>query len=535
MLKELRCNKLIKEKLEFNEGLNALIGPNDGANSIGKSSVLMLIDFAFAGDDFIKLSSDIIDNVGIISIEMDFSFEGIIYKFSRATNDPSVVTFITESELIEKPIAVYREFLKKSYKFPIDSASFRSAVNPFFRIWGKDNNNPNKPLNSFPSEPYSSIKPNLLKLFSLHGALKELEREKKTTQNKKNILQGAFTEGYIKPLTKKENEKCKIRLEEVNLGIATIKNSIEIFSINANQIVNEKNLTLKYEKDQLIENLFNLKGRKNRILDNLTYGSTVNKKYFEKLKEYFPNVESAKLAEIEQFHSGVTKILKAELRNEKDILELQISSIEFEILSIEEKLVKSLGMLEKPSGLVDEMLELSVEEKSLRDQVRFREIKLTIDTKVGELSEKITDRTVESLSKIENILNSTMFKYINLFYENNPVTPEIKLSETRYDFLHNDDSGTGKAYANMVAMDMSYLEKTYLPVLIHDLIVFSNIEDHAIERIINEYSRSSKQVFIAIDKLGRLETETQKLTEKHKFLVLDSNHLAFCKSWKKRT
>jgi predicted ATP-dependent endonuclease of OLD family len=226
MLIELRCNKLIKNKLEFNEGLNALIGPDDGANSIGKSSVLMLIDFAFSGDDFIKLSSDIIDNVGIISIEMDFSFESIIYKFSRATNDPSVVTFITESERIEKPISVYRDFLKYNYKFPIDSASFRSAVNPFFRIWGKDNNNPNKPLNSFPSEPYSSIKPNLLKLFSLHSALKELEREKKTTQNKKDILKGAFTEGYIKPLTKKEYEKCEKRLEEVDLEITKIKKSI---------------------------------------------------------------------------------------------------------------------------------------------------------------------------------------------------------------------------------------------------------------------------------------------------------------------
>ncbi|MFA0676908.1 hypothetical protein AB4567_21515, partial [Vibrio sp. 10N.222.51.A6] len=90
---------------------------------------------------------------------------------------------------------------------PDESASFRSAVNPFFRIWGKENNNPNKPLNSFPSEPYSSIKPNVLKLFSLHGDLKELELEKKATQSKKSILKGAFNEGYIKPLTKVESRK----------------------------------------------------------------------------------------------------------------------------------------------------------------------------------------------------------------------------------------------------------------------------------------------------------------------------------------
>ncbi|MFA0289611.1 DUF2326 domain-containing protein, partial [Vibrio sp. 10N.222.45.F7] len=264
------------------------------------------------------------------------------------------------------------------------------------------------------------------------------------------------------------------------------------------------------------------------------YGSTVNKKYFDKLKGYFPDVDFAKLNEIDQFHSGVTKILKSELRNEKDMLELQINAIELEIVSLDSKLARSLDMLEKPSGLVDKLLELSIEEKVLRDQLRFRDIKLTIDTKVGELSGKITDRSMASLLKIEKILNSTMSKYINIFYENKPVTPKIELSETRYDFLHNTDSGTGKAYANMVALDMSYLEKTYLPALIHDLIVFSNMEDHAIEKIVKEYSKSKKQVFIAIDKLGRLSIETQELVKKYEFLALDSNHLAFLKSWKKQ-
>lgn len=128
-----------------------------------------------------------------------------------------------------------------------------------------------------------------------------------------------------------------------------------------------------------------------------------------------------------------------------------------------------------------------------------------------------------------------MAKYISIFYEGKPVTPQIKLSETRYEFKHNEDSGTGKAYANMVALDMSVLEETYLPILIHDLIVFSNIEDHAIEEILQEYSETNKQVFIALDKLGRFKNETQKLVKKKEFLALDSKILAFGQSWKKRT
>ena len=535
MLKELRCNKLIKENLEFNNGLNALVGPDDGANSIGKSSVLMLIDFSLAGDDFISLCSDVTHNVGIISVEMDFIFKGVKHSFSRSTNDPKVVQFLSEQGSPEKTIDEYRDFLKKNYDFPEGGASFRGAVNPFFRIWGKDNDNPNKPLNSFPSEPYSKIKPNILKLFSFYSAVKQLEKERKSTDDKKKILKGAFDEGYIGSLTKREKDKSEKRLLEIESGIKNIKDSIKSYAINAKQIINDENIKLKSEKDNLLSSLFHTKNRLKRIEDNLNYGSTVNKKYFEKLADYFPDVDTLKLAKVDQFHSGVTKILKADLRDEKNLLEDRISSLEIEVNTIDKKFIESVSMLDKPYGIVDTMLELSAEEKVLRDQIRFRDIKSTIDTKVNELSSQITQKVVTSLEDIEKTLNSTMSEYVGRFYEDNPVNPEISFSETRYDFRHNDDSGTGKAYANMIAMDLTFLEKTYLPILIHDLIVFSNIEDHAIEEIFNAYAKNEKQTFIAIDKLSRFKNKTQMLIKNNEFLTLDSKNLAFGKSWKKRS
>ena len=199
------------------------------------------------------------------------------------------------------------------------------------------------------------------------------------------------------------------------------------------------------------------------------------------------------------------------------------------------KLFESARVVGKPSGLVDKMLELSSEEKDIRDQLRFREIKSTIDDKVGEIAGQIVESYTKSLTVIENDLNNAMSKYINKFYKGNPVSPKIKLSETRYDFDHNEDSGTGKAYANMVSLDMSFLENTYLPALIHDLIVFSNIEDHAIEDIFEEYSSTEKQVFISIDKINRFKEKTQKLIKDNEFLALGSDKLAFGKSWKNRT
>jgi len=533
MLKELRCNKLIKEKLEFKDSLNTLIGANDGTNSIGKSSVLMLIDFAFSGDDFIDICSDVIDNVGILTVEMDFIFEGVKYSFSRNTNDYKVVQFISGKETVEKTIDEYRYFLKKHYCFPEDSTSFRGAVNPFTRVWGKDNYNPNRPLNSFPNEPYLKIKPNILKLFSFYGDVKNLEKEKTLTEGKKKILKGAFNEGYIKSLTKPEKKKCEKRLLEVEADIESIKGSIETYAISSQQIVNDENLKLKSKKDALLSSLRLIKNRLKRIEDNLSYGSSVNKKNFEKLKTYFPNVDDSKLAKVDLFHSGVTKILKAELREEKEILEERITVLEADIALIDIELTKSLGIVDKPLGLVDKLLELSIEDKELRDQLRFRDVKDVVDSQATKLSKLITEKVSDSLKSIEVTLNLTMSEYIGRYYTDNPVHPEINLFETNYNFSHANDSGTGKAYANMVAMDMSFLEKTYLPILIHDLIVFSNIEDHATEEIIKVYCSAKKQSFIALDKVKRFNITTQKIINERKFISLDSKNLAFKESWKK--
>lgn len=196
----------------------------------------------------------------------------------------------------------------------------------------------------------------------------------------------AFDEGYIKSLTKREREKSEKRIEEVESEINEIKKVIEAHSINANKIISEENFKIKAEKDALVRSLFQLKGRQKRIDTNLTYGSAVNKKHFDKLEEYFPEVNRERLAKVEQFHSGVSKILKAELRDEKQILDEQVKALEFEISEADKRLLESTGMVEKPSGLVDKMLDLSFEERSLRDQIRFRDIKSSIDTEVVTIS-----------------------------------------------------------------------------------------------------------------------------------------------------
>lgn len=534
MLRSLECAQLIESKLIFNTSLNVLLGSDDGSNSIGKSSVLMLIDFAFGGEDFCKHCSDVIENVGEIEIKAEFIFDNISYKFLRNTTEPEKIVYchLNSNDSI-KTLNEFRLFLSNGYGLPLNYPSFRSTVNPYFRIWGKDNYNPNRPLHSFPSEPYLKIRTHLLKIFGYYSLVDDLEKNKNKIENKKKTIQGMFTEGFFPKLNKKQLELTKKELESLSVKLDDIKNEIEIYALSINEIVNSDNLNLKKEKMELENTLFHKKSQLVRIENNLKFGGYANVKTFEKLSDFFPNVNQNRLLEIEKFHIGITKILKAEILIEKNKLDESIANLEDGIRKIDTELKKNLEDTNKPITIVDKLLELSIQEKKLKDIVSYTELKAAVDSTAISLKNEIQDKMIECLQNIQSLLNDSMALYIDNFYADHPAHPEIKLSEANYEFYHNEDSGTGKSYANLIALDFSIFEQTDLPVLIHDLILFKNIETHAFEEIFKTYIKFNKQSFIAIDELKKYDDEVIDLAKNRVFLELNSDRLAFKKSWKK--
>ena len=74
MLTEIKCDKFVNQPIiKFHNGLNCILGDDDGSNSIGKSTSLMIIDFVFGGDTYSK-NIDVRNNVGNHRIEFKFSF-----------------------------------------------------------------------------------------------------------------------------------------------------------------------------------------------------------------------------------------------------------------------------------------------------------------------------------------------------------------------------------------------------------------------------------------------------------------------------
>ena len=90
MLTEIYCDKFktggkdgqIRTAISFDAGLNVVEGTDNGSNSIGKSTFLMIIDFCFGGNDYVNVLKDVEKNVGPHTICFTFTFNK--KKFDRA-------------------------------------------------------------------------------------------------------------------------------------------------------------------------------------------------------------------------------------------------------------------------------------------------------------------------------------------------------------------------------------------------------------------------------------------------------------------
>lgn len=148
MLTKIICSLLNRGEISFHAGLNVILGDDDAKNSIGKSSALMIIDFAMGGTSLLEDKAGIIKSMGHHAYIFEFDFNGVKSFFSRSTNEPSIILVCTKDYQVTGKISIeeYTAKLKKLYDLEYLRNSFRSLVSPFSRIWNKGALDPEKPF-----------------------------------------------------------------------------------------------------------------------------------------------------------------------------------------------------------------------------------------------------------------------------------------------------------------------------------------------------------------------------------------------------
>ncbi|WOQ73245.1 DUF2326 domain-containing protein [Bacillus stratosphericus] len=531
MLERIKSAIFAEGIIDFHEGLNVVLGDNKGSNSIGKSTLLMIVDFVFGGNTYISHNSDMVANLGHHEFGFTFIFNKTEYHFVRGTENPDAVYESNNKyeKLDEMKVDDFTRTLKSLYGFESDQLTFRAAVSTYSRVWGKENNNVKKPLHSFAQEKFSQTVTNLIKLFNKYDAIELQDKELKKLVDQKQVLNKAGNYKLIPKINKTKYKKNIKDIELLTKEIERLGKSTYSPSGDISEIVSDEMISLREIKKRLIDEREYYISRLNRANKTIKKSAVAG---FENLQEFFPNINVEKLRSIESFHQGINSILSDELENAKKELVNKIDELEKEINYVIKKQDQLLAPDEELNIFIDSLIELASRLKGLQlENEYYRKltgIKGDVDTKKAEL-EVLKEKIVEEINKAIN----TKLKDINdLIHEDKRTTPNLNLTYSKYEYEFFDNTGTGKAYTNLIIFDLAILTLTKLPFIMHDSFLFKNIEKEAVEQIINFYNSISEQVFIAIDIIDMYNKETQKILKEKKVIQLSNDKLLTTLDWR---
>jgi phosphotransferase system IIB component len=534
MLKEIRCNVFKTPVVKFHAGLNVILGDDIASNSIGKSTMLMIIDFVFGGGSYITANHDAIETLGDHSFNFCFKFGTDLLYFTRTTKRCQYVTYCNKDydPINEIILDDYKNLLSKKYKVQLQDMSFREIISLYSRIWGKKNYDIDKPL-QISNENASSAIIRLIKLFERYAGIKSLELQVLEFTEKKKSLESAMQKEYLPKINREEYNNSLAEIKNIEDEMKTITNEIFGIKVNYDAIVSKEILELKDAKSALIQqrNIDINRLKKTRI--NIALKNPSLSGQLIQLKEFFPDIDMERLSIIDSFHSNISSILKDTLKETEQELEDKINYFNEKIQKLDHEIDRKINFDNIPKYTSERLTDLATRKIKLNKGVELFEIKqalknnlLIADKDLAEIKENILD-------DISSKINIKMNELNNQINPDGRRTPNIKLEEKRYKFQVFNDTGTGKAYSNLITLDLAIFCITKLPILIHDTMLFKNIENSVIENVVNIYKQQKKQVFISIDEINKFAKETTETLEKKHVLKLSYNKTLFIKDWKK--
>lgn len=499
MLIEIICDKFAhgeKGYIPLKNGLNVIQGATDGSNSIGKSSFLLALDFCFGGNEYAK-SKDIEENVGEHYIRFCFMFDGQRYCFLRSTKTPNIVCKL-ESDYKpmyqgEMSVEKFRQFLQKSYKMetPLDE-----VTDNLFRIYGKNNIDKKIPLEL------------LLKLANLY-----LEPPQETEQGT--------------TITKKEYDENKSRIEKLLTAILDELISNRSFLTNQDEVVAMSRL--KAELHEITRKKKLLCVEYYKIKDIISTKTIASEQDFAELQKYFPDSNIKHFTEIENFHKEITRILKSNLEQEKSKIQAKLNVYDDQIFTIEQRINELTASYQIPETMLELVNNIKQDYQKLKTE--NIEYESTIEYKEKKREEYKKD-IMANIEKLQVLIRGEISKWQPTIDPKNKSPVFTASKHNSYEYKTPNSDGTGTNYKNLLLLDFILLLNTNIPALMQDSMIFHNIENERVERIMTVYAECPKQIFIAVDKIGGFTKNTIAIFNANTILKLSAGIGAlYGRSW----
>lgn len=541
MLYEIECEKFAKKingqliprgRIRLREGLNTVLGDKAAQNSIGKSTFLLVVDFCFGGDDYINPKiCKAKEKLHSHTINFAFKFGDKIDYFCRNTKTPSEVGICDPDYKIRKtqPLKEFKDYLLEAYDIQTPSISFREMVGRFLRIYGRENYAERYPLKYGDVKPEASIEV-LEKMFNVFAFIKEYKNVYEDKSKRSKLRDDATRLGEMTNVAKnkteykaneKEIERLRTELQKLMDREDSELSEEETNNLDKASEIRGRLTVLKRRRSRLVSQL-------NAVKANMAGELVPVEDDLSELSEFFPDVDIQKLSQIEHFHDRMQHILSQEMGDEIAQLQILIDAVSAEMTRLQEDQRKLGVPVTVSKKFMDRVVELQRQIDILVSKNKGYDKSAELKAEKKDAKTQLEDVRETQLQVVETSINQEMTRLNDYIYNGERYAPTIKFGNSRtgkptYDFWTEDDTGAGTNFKGLIIFDLALLRLTELPVIAHDSNIFKNIADLPIDRIMELYKQSKKQIFIAFDKEDTFYDVTRDIVHSTKVIELHEN------------
>ena len=536
MLVEVRCDKFIsngkgREPIRFHAGLNVVLGDDNGSNSIGKSTFLMILDFVFGGTDYIQKCVDVQENVKEHTICFAFDFGGQMYYFSRNTVDyNNVVKCNAEYQALpEEPLSLqkYGEFLCEHYALLAEGITWRGAIARFIRVYKRDTLDEERPLRSSKDESATVAIQRYMRLFDRYSSVEAQIKQAAKAEDEKETFRKSTQEYNHIRAAKNDKEKAAndtriAELEQQEQSLIDDNNSglLDLDSMTAQRLSELNEALINFRRQRAL-----VQTQLNSVRRDMTGEKRSFKRTFTDLERFFPNEEFHTLEEIEHFHQKLTKILEQEFAETERSLATTYALLSREIAAIQEQITEIKNVPNVSQAILKEFAQITTELNNLRKANRNYDELQRLKQVAADYAATRDTIIADELLIIKNTVNREMDSItLEILGDATHMPPVLKLEKlNKYTFKTPNDGGTGAQYRGLITFDLANMAVTPIPFVVHDSVLLKNIERAVFSAIIKVYHnqrQQGKQVFMAYDTLDAYDKETRELVEENAVLQL---------------
>ena len=541
MLYEIECDKFAKKvndqlvprgRIQLREGLNTVLGDKTAQNSIGKSTFLLVVDFCFGGDDYINPKiCKAKEKLHSHTINFAFKFGNRIDYFCRSTKTPSEIGICDSDYKIQRTqtLKEFKDYLLKAYGITTPYVSFREMVGRFLRIYGRENYAERYPLKYGDVKPEASIE-TLEKMFNVFAFIEEYKNVYDDKNKRTKVRDDATKLGEMTNVarTKKEYNANEKEIERLMAELQKLmdREDAELSQEETDNL--DKASEIRGQLTVLKRRCSRLVSQLNAVKANMSGGLVPVEEDLSELSEFFPDVDVQKLSQIEHFHDKMQHILSQEMGEEIAQLQILIDAISAEMVRLQESQRKFGMPVTISKKFMDRVVEIQHQIDILVAKNKGYDKSAKLKTEKKEAKVQLEDVRETQLQAVETSINQEMTRLNDYIYGGERYAPTIKFGNSRsgkptYEFWTEDDTGAGTNFKGLIIFDLALLRLTELSVIAHDSNIFKNIADLPIDKIMELYNQSKKQIFIAFDKEDTFYDVTRDIVHSTKIIELHEN------------